>query len=146
MAESHFPLRDRSRESWPPADTGREIQYLLRSEEQLFQSISGRAPLPKVLHQICDALDSQIGNMISLISLPNDEAAGVAAIASSAKLFGLHKFCSVGVLGGNEEVLGSLEMYCSVPRHPHLREVQLIERATCLAAVAIKRHNTTHPV
>jgi hypothetical protein len=30
-------------------------------------------------------------------------------------------------------------MYCSVARRPFLGEVQLIERATCLAAVAIKR-------
>jgi len=90
---------------------------------------------------ICDALDSEIGNMMSLIALPNDDATGLAAIAKSASLFGLHKFCSANVVDGNDESLGSLEMYCSVPRRPFLNELQLIERATCLAAVAIKRHN-----
>jgi hypothetical protein len=32
-------------------------------------------------------------------------------------------------------------MYCSIARSPHASEFQLIERATCLAAIAIKRHN-----
>ena len=39
-------------------------------------------------------------------------------IASSAELFGLYKFCSEDVVDGNGELLGSLEMYCSVPRSP----------------------------
>jgi hypothetical protein len=32
-------------------------------------------------------------------------------------------------------------MYCRIPRRPFLDEIRLIERATCLAAVAINRHN-----
>lgn len=141
MADNYFRSRDNLAEGRARRDSGSEIQYLLRAEEQLLHSISGRAPLPEVLHKICDALDSDIGNMISLISLPNDDATGLAAIAKSAKLFGLHKFCSAGVVGGKEELLGSLEMYCCVPRRPFLGEVRLIERATCLAAIAIQRHN-----
>jgi hypothetical protein len=141
MADRNFSSRDRSQEQGLQRNSGRDILYLLRAEEQLLQAISARAPLPEVLRMICDALDSEIGNMMSLIALPNDDAAGVAAIAKGASLFGLHKFCSANVVGGNDESLGSLEMYCSVPRRPFLNEVQLIERATCLAAVAIKRHN-----
>jgi len=141
MADSNFPSRDRSQEQGLQRNSGRDIQYLLRGEEQLLQAISARAPLAEVLHKICDALDSEIGNMMSVIALLNDDAAGLEAIAKSASLFGLHKFCSANVVGGNDESLGSLEMYCSVPRRPLLNEVQLIERATCLAAVAIKRHN-----
>jgi hypothetical protein len=141
MADSNFSSRDRSQEQGLQRNSGRDIQYLLRGEEQLLQAISARAPLAEVLHKICDALDSEIGNMMSVIALLNDDAAGLEAIAKSASLFGLHKFCSANVVGGNDESLGSLEMYCSVPRRPFLNEVQLIERATCLAAVAIKRHN-----
>jgi hypothetical protein len=140
MADDHFPLRQRSQEHWPRRNSGVEIQYLLRAEEQLLQSISARVPLADVLHKICDALNSEIGNMISLISLPNDDATGVATIVKSATLFGLYKFCSAPVVAGNEELLGSLEMYSCVPRRPFLSEARLIERATCLAAVAIKRH------
>jgi hypothetical protein len=141
MADNHFILRDPSPEPWPHRDSGGEIQYLLRAEGQILQSISGRAPLPEILHKICDALDLEIGNMISLFSLPSDDATSLAAIARSAGVFGLYKFCSARVAGGNDELLGSLEMYCCLPRRPFLPEVRLIERATCLAAVAIKRHN-----
>jgi hypothetical protein len=141
MNDSHFNSRDGLQARWPQHASGSEIQYLLIAEEQLLQSISGRAPLPEILHKICTALDSEIGNMISLFSLPNDEATGLAAIARSATLFGLYSFCSADVVGGNGELLGSLQMYCPAPRRPFSRDVPLIERATYLAAVAIKRHN-----
>jgi hypothetical protein len=59
----------------------------------------------------------------------------------NAAHFGLHTFCSEGIAAENDEVLGFLEMYSSVPREPTAEEVQLIERAKCLAAIAIKRHN-----
>jgi len=117
------------------------IQYSLQAEEQLLQSISSRTPLLEVLDRICSAINSQIGNMVSLISLPGDDVTDHAAIARIAALFGLYGFCSAGVVAENDELLGSLEMYCCVPRRPSAREFQLIERATCLAAIAIKRHN-----
>jgi hypothetical protein len=139
MDDYSFRSRDRSQEHWPRRNSRSEIQYLLKVEEQLLYSISARTPLPEVLRKICSALDSEIGNMMSLISLPGDDATDLAAIGKGAALFGLYKFCSATVVGGNDEVLGSLEMYSSVPRNPLLREVQLIERATCLAAVAIRR-------
>jgi hypothetical protein len=120
---------------------GDNIQYFLRGEEQLLQSISSRAPLPKVLNEICSALDFQIGNVVSLITLPDDDPAERASIALKAAHFGLHTFCSEGVAAENGKRLGFLEMYCSVPREPTAEEVQWIERAKCLAAIAIKRHN-----
>jgi hypothetical protein len=140
MAENHFPLRDRSQERWQHHDYGGEIQYLLRAEGQILQSISARMPLAEILHKICNALNSDIGNIISLVALPNDDATGLATIVKSATLFGLYKFCSARVDDGNDKVLGSLEMYSWVPRRPFLNEVQLIERASCLAAIAIKHH------
>jgi hypothetical protein len=140
MADNHFPLRDRSQERWPRHDPGGEIQYLLRAEGQILQSISARMPLAEILHKICNALNSEIGNMISLVSLPNDDATGLATIVKSATLFGLYKFCSARVEDGNDKSLGSLEMYSCVPRRPFLSEIQLIERAACLAAIAIKHH------
>jgi hypothetical protein len=143
MTDSHFPSRSRSRNPWSHRGSSGEVQYVLRAEEQLLQSISARLPLQEVLRSICKALDLEIGNMISLISLPNDEATSLAAIAKSAALFGLHKFCSAGVVGGNDELLGSLEMYCCVPRRPFLCEVKLMERAVCLAALAIKCYDAT---
>ena len=114
---------------------------MLRAEEQLLHSISARIPLAEILRKICNALNSEMGNIVSLVSLPNDDADFLASIVKNAAIFGLHKFCSATVVGGNDEMLGSIEMYGCVARRPFLGEVRLIERATCLAAIAIKRHN-----
>jgi hypothetical protein len=138
MNEYDFGSRDRLQKRELHHNFYDKIQYLLSAEEQLLQSIFTRAPLPEVLNGICSALDCRIGNVVSLISLPGDDASELAAIAMNAALFGLYTFCSEGVVAENDELLGSLEMYCSVPRSPSASEFQLIERAKCLAAIAIK--------
>jgi hypothetical protein len=146
VAENQFHSRDRSAPGGPEPVFRDEIQYLLRAEQHLLQSISGRAPIAEVLQKICQALDFQLGNMFSIISLPSDDPVAIAAIARSATRFRLYKFVSASVVGDNGQQLGSLEMYCTLARRPYLNEVQLIERATCLAAVAIQRHNQAdHP-
>jgi hypothetical protein len=141
MTDDRFSLRDRSQVPVPHNDSGAEVQYLLRAEQQLLRSISCGAPLAQVLCAICDALNSEIGNVISFACLRDDDPTAQATIVKSAGIFGLYKFCSASVVGGNEEELGSLEMYCCVHRRPFLNEIRLIERATCLAVVAIQRHN-----
>jgi hypothetical protein len=114
------------------------IDYLLSAEEQFLQSISAHLPLPAVLNGICSALDCQIGNVISLISLPGCDVSDVATVAKNAERFGLHTFYSEHVIDANNEILGSLEMYSSVSRSPYATEIQLIERAKFVAAIAIK--------
>jgi hypothetical protein len=116
-------------------------QCVLSAEEQLLQLISARAPLPELLNSICGALDCDIGNVVSLISLREDDRADGAAMARNARHFGLYPFCSAGVFVENDELLGSLEMYPCVPGSPSVEELSLIERATCLAAIAIERCN-----
>ena len=138
MNESPYRRRNRSQKRMPPCHSDDQIQYLLSAEERLLQSISTGALLPEVLNEICNALDCQIGNVVSLISLPRDNTSELAEIAINAALFDLYTFCSEGVFAENDELLGSLEMYCSVPRSPSAGEFQLIERAKCLAAIAIK--------
>jgi hypothetical protein len=123
----------------PHEDSEGRIQYLLNAEERILQSISASAPVPGMLNEICCALDLQIGNIVSLISLPGDESASVEDIERSAALFGLYIFSSTALFAESGEELGSLEMYCCVPRNPSRREVQLIERAACLAVIAIER-------
>jgi hypothetical protein len=118
-----------------------KVQYTSRLEEHVLQSIPSRVPLPKVLNEICSVLDGQIGNVVSLISLPGDNAGDLEAIARNAALFGLYTFCAEGVFAESDELLGFLEMYSSVARSPNASEFQLIEREMCLAAIAIKRHN-----
>ncbi len=118
-----------------------KFQYTSRLEERVLQSISSGAPLPRVLNEICRVLDCQIGNVVSLLSFPGDDAGDLEAIARNAALFGLYTFCSEGVFGESDELLGFLEVYSSVARSPNASEFQVIERAICLAAIAIKRHN-----
>jgi hypothetical protein len=120
-----------------------EIQYLPEAEEQILQSISGRAPLADVLDKICLFLNCQIGNIVSLISLPDYDTHDLATSARNAGLFGLFPFCCKVLTGENDELLGTLEIYCCVSRDPYIDESQLIERAACLAAIAIKGHNET---
>lgn len=138
MDETESRLLAKWQISPPPCYSTDRIQYLLKAEEQILQSISVRAPISNILNDICNALDRQIGNIISLISIPANNAISAAEASRSAALFGLHVFCSAVIGDESEEELGSLEMYCCVSRNPSPREFQLIERAACLAAVAIK--------
>ncbi|MGB8474774.1 MAG: hypothetical protein WCE61_11880 [Candidatus Acidiferrum sp.] len=139
MDEHHSGPRERRLLAMPPQHSDGRIQYLLEAEAQIFQSISVRAPVASVLNEICCALDRQIGNMVSLISLPTDDLDSVAETARNASLFGLYIFSSTGIFAENGEEIGSLEMYCCTPRNGSSLELQLIERAACLAAIALER-------
>jgi hypothetical protein len=141
MNEYHSHRRNRPEKHRSFPNSGDQVKFLLKAEEEIVQSISARAPLPNLLDKICGALDCGIGNVISLISLAGDGASDLDVIAVNASLFGLHTFCCDDVLGENDEPLGSLRMYCCVPRCPSAGEIQLIERAKCLAAIAITRAN-----
>jgi hypothetical protein len=141
MNEQNSGSLDRSQNRKANRNFADKIQYLLNEEKQLLQSIATRAPLPGILNGICSALDCQIGNVVSYISVPGDFAGEPAVMAMNAARFGLHTFCSGSVADENDEPLGSLEMYCCVPRLPSPREFELIERAKCLARIAIKLHN-----
>ena len=139
MDEYRSRRRDRPQDRHPHPVSREGMRCMLSGEAQILQSISVSAPLPEVLNGICSALDGQIGNVVSLVCIREDDAADLAAIAGNPKRFGLYTFCSAGVFAENDELLGTLEMYCCVPRSPSLEEIHLIERATCLAAIAIKR-------
>jgi len=141
MDESEFRSLAKWQVSVPSRYFENRIQYLLKTEEQILQSISARTPISKVLNDICNALDCEIGNMVSLISMQDDNAISGAEVLHSAVLFGLYRFFAAVIIAENNgEELGSLEMYCCVLRKPSPREFQLIERAVCLAAIAIKRY------
>jgi hypothetical protein len=73
MTDDRFSLRDKSQVPVPHHDPGAEVQYLLRAEEQLLRSISCGMSLVQILCQICDALNSEIGNVISLACLGDDD-------------------------------------------------------------------------
>ena len=128
----------------PRPPSSEDIQCFLAAEERILQSISVRAPLPQILNEICSALDFQIGNVVSVISLPGDGAVRLAAIAINAAQFGLHAFYSEGIVSGNGRTIASLAMYASQPRSPSAGELQLIQRAECLATLAIRFQQEAH--
>jgi hypothetical protein len=143
MDESEFRSLAKWQISVPLRYSENRIQYLLKTEEQILQSISARAPISKILNDICNALDCEIGNTVSLISMPEENASSAVEGSRSAALFGLYSFFSVVIWAETGELLGCLEMYCCVSRNPAPRDFQLIERAVCLTAAAIKRHGET---
>jgi hypothetical protein len=140
MNKSQSLPRDRRQEYTPP-HSNNEVQYLLESEERVLQSISSGAPLTDILDGICLALNCQIGNMVSFISLPDDDASDLAPIARNAGLFGLFAFCPEGIIAGNGKLLGSLEMYSCDSRSPIAGEFRCIERAKYLVSIAINRYS-----
>ncbi|MGC1629412.1 MAG: hypothetical protein WA735_21340 [Candidatus Acidiferrales bacterium] len=138
MDESH----SRAHETWqipvPSRASGRTIQYLLKAERRILESISARTPLLEILNEIGSALDCQIANVASLISLPSRDTGESVTNDMNAALFGLYTFCSASLVGANRELLGSLKIYCGTPHSPSLEEFQLIEQAGGLAAIAIE--------
>ena len=127
----HLPLYDRG--------TGKKQTDLL-GEKRILDLISTGAPLAEVLNSLCTAIDLQIGNIVSVMLLPDDTERDFKTIASGALQFGLHLYWSADIPLRDEDVLGSFEMYCCVPRTPTAFELKLIHRATHLAALAIQRY------
>jgi hypothetical protein len=138
MGEQSSYQRDRRFSADQPVPSEGRVQYQLETEEQILRSIAARAPIAQILNEICTAIDCQIGNMVSLISLVEDKGDGSAEMARNAERFGLYIFSSVGIFGTSGKSLGSLEMYCCVARDASDNELQLIQRAVCLAALAME--------
>lgn len=134
----HLPPGERRKSAVLPRASEARTHPLLKAELPILHSISAHAPVREILHQICTALDLQIGDVASLFSLPGDDALERAAIDVMAEYYHLSPFYSEDVVGSNLELLGSLQLYCGVPRSPSASELQLIKRATCLAGLAIK--------
>lgn len=116
-------------------------QTLLAGEGQVLELISEGAPTPQVLDRICMALDSQVGNVVSLVLFPDDEEHKLHTIEQSAATFGLTAFSCTALLSPSQEFFGTLEVYCCFPRTPTLSESVVIERAAHLAVLAIQLHN-----
>jgi GAF domain-containing protein len=117
------------------------MHSLLASEGQLLELISEGAPLPQILERVCSAIDIQLGNVVSLVLLPDDVEHTLHTFERSAVTFGLTPFCCTPILSAEAEFLGTLETYCCFPRAPNSIESGLIEQAAHLAALAIQHFN-----
>jgi len=116
-----------------------ECQFVLNEEEQILHAVSACAPIAETLYNICAALDCQIANTVSLVSISGPEATSAAEGNRTAAFLGLYVFHSVKLLGDLGEELGSLEVYCCGPRVASAEELRLLDRAQRVAAVAIDR-------
>jgi len=117
-----------------------DMHSLLAGEGQLLELISEGAPLPKVLDKICAALDVQLGNVVSLVLLPDDEEHTLHTFAHNAVAFGLTPFNCTPIVSAEEEFLGTLETYCCFPREAGPAETDPIQRAVQFAALAIQHY------
>jgi hypothetical protein len=113
---------------------------LLVGERSLLDLISTGAPLAHVLDMICAALNLQMGNVVSLVLLSDDEEHATLTSAQSAAHFGLSVFRCAAIVSPSEELLGTLEVYCCVPGTPTPSDDKLIARTAHLAALAIQGH------
>ena len=117
-------------------------QASLAGEKGVLELIAVNAPLSIVLNDLCTAIDIQIGNVVSVISLPNGEDDhDCLAVALRARRFGLNVFWSSNIPLRDEKPLGFFEMYCCVELMPSPFELQLIRKATELAELAILNHH-----
>lgn len=112
---------------------------LFVGERQIVELISFGAPLPGILNKLCTAIDLQIGNVVSLILLPDEQDHDLLSITPLATKFGLSVFSSRSIFSSDGRLAGTLQIYCCDQRHPYPHEDQLITRVIHLAAVALQR-------
>jgi hypothetical protein len=112
----------------------------LAGEGQILELISLGAPLPGVFNRLCAAIDVQIGNVVSILSLPDQDENHSCAITQSAMRMGLSIFWSNGIFSPDGALLGTIMIYACDSRQPTPREHKLIERMSHLATIALQRH------
>jgi len=108
-------------------------------ERQIVELIDLGAPLPGILNQLCTTIDSQVGNVVSLVLLPDEQEYDLFSITRAATQFGLNVFSSSSILSRDRILLGTLQIYCCDHRRPNRQEAQLIARVIRLAAIAFQR-------
>jgi hypothetical protein len=139
MGDNESRVKRTRGESWPHRHCKDNRQRQLVGERHIVGLISLGAPLPGILNKLCTAVDLQIGNVVSLIWLPDEQECHICSITQSAAKFGLNPFSSTDILSRQRRLLGTLQIYCCDRRRPTRPELQLIERVVELAAIALHR-------
>jgi hypothetical protein len=112
---------------------------LLAAEGQILESISLGMPLPEIFNRLCAAIDVQIGNVVSILSLPGEDENHFCSITQSAMRLGLDVFWFNGIFSRDGALLGTIKIYACDSRLPTPHEHKLIERTSHLAAIALQR-------
>lgn len=123
---------------YPHGTVKRHGQF--EAEGQILELISLGAPLAGILNRLCIAIDVQIGDVISLVSLADAQENHLCSITQRAVEVGLDVFSSTGILSVDRTLLGTLEIYTCDLRRPTQDENELIERVGYLAGIALQRH------
>jgi hypothetical protein len=108
-------------------------------ERQIIELISLGAPLPGILNKLCMMIDVRIGNVVSIVSLPEADENHNCSMTRSALQVGLEVFSSSAILAPDTTFLGTLEIYGCDPRRPTLLEYRLINHVVYLASLALQR-------
>ncbi len=139
MSDNESRSKGTRGESWLHRHGKENRRRQFVGERQVVELISLGAPLPGILNKLCTAIDLQIGNVVSLISLPEEQESHLCCITESAVRFGLNPFSFTRILSRKKKLLGTLQIYCCDQRRPAPAEFQLIERVIELAAIALQR-------
>ena len=122
----------------PHRRAGDDTHRLSAEERRILELIFVGAPLPTILNKVCTAIDVWLGNVVSLISLPEEGESRVRSIGQSVERFGLTVFLSENILARDRSLLGTLQIYCCDERRPTRDELSQIERLLHLAAAALQ--------
>jgi len=110
----------------------------LVGERQILDLISLGAPLPGILNKLCMMIDVRIGNVVSIVSLPEADENHSCSMTRSALQIGLEVFSSSPILASDATFLATLEIFSCDPRRPTLPEYHLINRVVHLASMALQ--------
>ena len=109
-------------------------------ERQILELISLGAPLAGILNRLCSVIDVQIGDVMSLVSLADEEENHFLCGHAKGRGSGPGRFFFHGKSSVQQTLLGTLDIYACDSRRPTQDEYELIERVSHVAAIALQRH------
>jgi len=139
MGDQESRTKRASRELWLYRQCNDNRCSQSAGERHILELISLGAPLKEILNKLCASMDRQIGNVVSVVLLPDQDENPLYSISQCAVQAGLNVFSSTPILSRDRTFLGTLQIFRCDQRHTTQREIQLIERVVCLAAVALRR-------
>jgi hypothetical protein len=119
-----------------PSTDRRRCQLV--GERQILDLISRGAPLRGILNRLCMMIDVRIGNVISIVSLPEADENHSCSMTRSALQVGLEVFSSSAILASDATFLATLEIFSCDLRRPTPLEYHLINRVVYLASLALQ--------
>jgi hypothetical protein len=134
--QSRFKRSPTEFQLYRPSTDRRRCQVV--GESQILELIALAAPLPDILNKLCMMIDIRIGDVVSIVSLPEAAENHFCSMTDSALQVGLEIFSSSAILSPDRVFLGMLEIFGCELRRPTIVENNLIDRVTYLVALALQ--------